>query len=45
MASTRPVQLWKYPVRAVGDLAVMVLGLVLAFWPLLVLFAILKIVF
>jgi hypothetical protein len=45
MASTRPVQLWKYPVRAVGDVAVMVLGLLLAIWPLLVLGVILKILF
>jgi hypothetical protein len=45
MASTRPVQLWKYPVRAATDVAVMLLGLFLAIWPLVVLFVILKIIF
>ena len=45
MASTRPVQLWQYPVRAAVDVAVMLLGLFLAIWPLVVLFVILKIVF
>ncbi len=44
MASTQPAPLWKYPIRAVGDLAVMVLGLVLATWPLLAILLILKLI-
>jgi hypothetical protein len=43
MASTRPAALWRYPLRALGDVLVMGLALVLATWPLLALFVVLKI--
>ncbi|MFN2489563.1 MAG: hypothetical protein ABR529_07480 [Actinomycetota bacterium] len=45
MASTQPVPLWKYPLRAAGDVVIMVLGLLLAFWPLVALVFILKLIF
>ena len=43
MASTRPAPLWKYPIRAASDLVIMLLGLVLATWPLLVVLVLVKI--
>ncbi|CAN5661133.1 hypothetical protein BH24ACT26_BH24ACT26_01440 [soil metagenome] len=45
MASTQPMPLWKYPVRATTDAVVMVLGLLLATWPLIAVFLLLKIIF
>jgi hypothetical protein len=41
--ASQPLPLWKYPLRAVRGVAVMVLGLVLATWPLLALFVLLRI--
>jgi hypothetical protein len=45
MANAQPSQAWKYPLRAVSDFAVIVLGLLLATWPLIVLLLLIKIVF
>jgi hypothetical protein len=45
MANARPMPAWKYPLRAGCDLAIIVLGLLLATWPLIVLFLLYKIIF
>jgi hypothetical protein len=45
MAEMRPAAAWKYPVRAVADVAVMLLGLLLATWPLIALIVLLKLIF
>jgi hypothetical protein len=36
---------WKYPLRAGCDFAIIVLGLLLATWPLIVLFLLYKLIF
>jgi hypothetical protein len=45
MAKAQATPAWKYPLRALNDLAVIVAGLVLATWPLILLFVVLKIIF
>jgi hypothetical protein len=45
MATSPAMPLWKYPVRAAWDAVVIVLGLLLATWPLIALVLILKLVF
>jgi hypothetical protein len=46
MANVQPSPpAWKYPLRAASDLAVILLGLLLATWPLILLFVVLKLVF
>jgi hypothetical protein len=45
MAKAQPSPAWKYPLRAACDVAVMALGLLLATWPLLLIFLIFKLIF
>jgi hypothetical protein len=45
MANAQPTPAWKYPLRAASDVAVIVLGFLLATWPLIVLFVVLKLIF
>jgi hypothetical protein len=45
MATSPLMPLWKYPVRATLDVVVIVLGLLLATWPLIALVLVLKIIF
>jgi hypothetical protein len=45
MANAQPTPAWKYPLRAASDMAVIVLGFLLATWPLILLFVVLKLVF
>jgi hypothetical protein len=45
MADIRPAAAWKFPIRAAADIVVMLLGLLLATWPLIALVVLLKLVF
>jgi hypothetical protein len=45
MATPQPLPLWKYPVKATLDVVVMILGLLLATWPLIAIVLILKLIF
>jgi hypothetical protein len=45
MANAQSTPAWKYPLHAASDMAVIVLGLLLATWPLILLFVVLKLVF
>jgi hypothetical protein len=45
MAQFRPATAWKYPLRAATDLLLILLGLLIAIWPLVALVLILQLVF
>ncbi|HEX2236095.1 MAG TPA: hypothetical protein VHK89_07450 [Actinomycetota bacterium] len=45
MAEFRSATAWKYPLRAATDLLLIVLGLLVATWPLVALVLILRLVF
>jgi hypothetical protein len=45
MAEFRPAAAWKYPLRAATDFLLIVLGLLVAIWPLVALVLILRLVF
>jgi hypothetical protein len=42
--AVQPTSAWRYPVRAVADAALILLGILLATWPLVLVYVLLRVI-